>query len=43
MAVTYGNLNAVEALIKFPGVDKNIKDRGGSTPLMWAAENAGIN
>ncbi|KNC97363.1 uncharacterized protein SPPG_07290 [Spizellomyces punctatus DAOM BR117] len=40
LAATYGNLRAVEALLDRSTETLDSQDLGGSTPLMWAAENA---
>ncbi|RKP01046.1 hypothetical protein CXG81DRAFT_29841 [Caulochytrium protostelioides] len=42
-AVTYGNLEAVRILLDFDEALVNQRDQGGSTILMWAAENAHAN
>ncbi|KAI8816339.1 ankyrin repeat-containing domain protein [Fimicolochytrium jonesii] len=39
IAVTYGNQEAVEAILNQSTETLEGSDQGGSTPLMWAAEN----
>ncbi|KAI9017061.1 ankyrin repeat-containing domain protein [Gaertneriomyces semiglobifer] len=39
-AVTHGNLEAVQAILSHSHETLDTPDQGGSTPLMWAAENA---
>ncbi|KAI8908680.1 ankyrin repeat-containing domain protein [Powellomyces hirtus] len=41
LAATHGNLEAVEAILSQSSSTVNMADQGGSTPLMWAVENAG--
>ena len=43
IAVTYGSLKAAEAILQHDPEQAKIPDLGGSTPLMWACENAGSN
>ncbi|KAJ3014670.1 Fibronectin type 3 and ankyrin repeat domains protein 1 [Thoreauomyces humboldtii] len=39
LAATHGNLEAVQAILSQSSTTVDIPDQGGSTPLMWAAEN----
>ncbi|KAI9101701.1 ankyrin repeat-containing domain protein [Phlyctochytrium arcticum] len=41
LAASFANLEAVEELLNFDKESLDMPDQGGSTPLMWAAENAG--
>ncbi|KAI8925470.1 ankyrin repeat-containing domain protein [Entophlyctis helioformis] len=43
IGVTYGSLRAAEALLQHDPELAKVCDVGGSTPLMWAAENASAN
>ncbi|EGF79899.1 hypothetical protein BATDEDRAFT_35226 [Batrachochytrium dendrobatidis JAM81] len=40
IAVTYGSIKAAEAILQHDPEQAKLADLGGSTPLMWAAENA---
>ncbi|KAH6572906.1 hypothetical protein BASA62_003180 [Batrachochytrium salamandrivorans] len=43
IAVTFNSLKSAEAILQQDPDQANVADAGGSTPLMWASENATIN
>nr|KAJ3415194.1 Fibronectin type 3 and ankyrin repeat domains protein 1 [Polyrhizophydium stewartii] len=43
IAVTFGSLKAAEVILQHDPEQVKLCDVGGSTPLMWAAENASAN